>query len=1118
MMEQYIPEKMFLPKDQTSISSIEILSEKLRFNQSTSLPEMESKAVKTIYKLPIEKVSKLSQRENIKRALTLDSNYICYINQENSITIKSIEYAFLNSTIEVPQSRVLDICLFENINFSVLGIIYENGVISGYRIELSDSKATIYTNKILNHSIEGQIQKPQLMWKDSTKLSVAIKNELTIIELNTEKKNNVKDEEVDLFKPKSFNVLRFDHGIKDYGFSPKYSLVYLLFENNLVQAINTDNGFKIREFVPHLDTNSNVKKLLSYKNLAKQDPVNVIGQKIEVNKDRDYSLKDIFITLTEGCEIKVWDLSEWEKEKKSYYCIETYQLNGNLNESELSLKFCFFDPIKNSLFVACSKKNNFEICVIVLKINQFFQTYQENYKDLKKTTKFFQSLEKVEFEETELIGIAALNSTKSQTQEHEQSNSKNNTYSTSINFAVRSSKPQAKFNFLIRNDTHTSFLSVFDPQLPENLVRRERSNSHLNTIIDGSNESPRSKLLRLNREYNPMQLAWEPRNLNKILSGVQLGSPLLENIEAKRKQSFEEFKKQDLNKSFGGTILGQSLSFIGENEKIQTHKTKKNKQRRKKNHSVVEPFVPGDKELEDYQDFVKRESQALLEQLNKSELSYNNIKEDENRVLQHKDSETIEQISLDFAERQKDKFFSSSNLEKTIQDEKKIENQKDHQLEKISTELIDSLINKKIMELKLDTLENRIKSDFESRINQEVANTLEKQIESYLEKYSNNIYEKLNLTFEYERKFYIDKLGSFQQEYMRSINEMQNNSTQVTNFMSQALAQSLDNIQQLEKKLFNKCSEFDQFISKTQKLFKENCDLHIKINKLEKIIESISSVYKYQYQTEQAPSDVSNRNSLESMKEELSNSQKGKKKTNKKKKEPKNEELQIPQQKEEIFQQQISHANELQPNFKEIQKVTNSLLLQNSANNQNFISPPQDLDIEQVQRLNFPWSASIVEPRAFSDEANSQDNFGHVNNNYPNPNILIHFNQFIPNPNLIQHKTSPSLSGFPPGLSMSNDNFTMNTNQEPQIKPHRHSFDLGVSFIENKFPSKSRLSFKHLESSEEPYSQREEENQKRKLKGMQKKSKDFDYYKKSQESYEDLVLKDLLPEDLWDEL
>lgn len=499
-MEQVIPDKIFLPQEQTSISSIGEPSEKTLLSHSKSTPELENKVFKTIYKLPIEKVAPLSTKENISRSLTLDSNYICYINQENSITIKSIEYAFLNSTIEVPQARVLDICLFENVSFSVLGIIYDDGAVSGYRIELSDSKATIYAQKILGHRLEGIIEKPQLMWKDSSKLGVAIKNELTLIEINNEKGIHEKDEEIDRFKPQSFKVLRFDKDIKDYGFSPKYSLVYLLFEENLVQALNTDNGVKIREFTPHAEKDSNVIKLLSYKNLAKQDPVNIPGQKIEVNKDRDYSLKDIFITLTQDCEVKVWDLSEWDKEKKCYYCIEIFELKKAVN-FEMTLKFSFFDPAKSFLFVVCSKVNSSDICVIVLKIKQFFKIYQDNYKDMKKNIKFFESLEKVEFEESILIGIAALNS---KYQAEEEMNFKENPTQqnqVNVNLNLRSSKTQAKFNFLLRNDSFTSFLSVFEQQQqPENIVKRERSVTHLNAIIDGSNESPRSKLLRLNRE------------------------------------------------------------------------------------------------------------------------------------------------------------------------------------------------------------------------------------------------------------------------------------------------------------------------------------------------------------------------------------------------------------------------------------------------------------------------------------------------------------------------------------------------------------------------------------------------------------------------------------------
>ena len=1084
MIEQAIPEKTTLPKDQTSLSSIENLAEKLHASHSKSTPEIENKIVKTIYKLPIEKVAPLSMRENIKRALTLDSNYICYINQENSITIKSIEYAFLNSTITVTQSRVLDINLLENTNFSLLGIIFDDGSVSGYRIELSDSKATIYTQKVLSYHLEGIIEKPQLMWKDSGKLGVAIKNELTLIDLNTEKGIYNNSEENCLLNPRSFKVLRFDQNIKDYGFSTKYSLVYLLFENHLVQVLNTDNGVKIREFIPHVETNSRVVKLLSFKNLAKQDPINLVGQKIEINKDRDYSLKDIFITLTEECEVKVWDLSEWDKEKKTYYCIETFQLSSPLNEFEIVLKFCFFDPVKNFLFIVGSKNMTPEICVAVMKINHFFQKYQDNFKEKKKNIQFFESLEKIEFEEPTLISIAALNSTKNTTQE--ELTFKDKLGQTNINFSTRSSRTQAKFNFLIRNDIFTSFLSVFDPQLPENIVRRERSVTHLNAIIDGSNESPRSKSLRFNKEYNPMQLAWEPRNLNKILSGVQLGFPFLENNESKRKQSYEEHKKQDLNKSFVGSTRDQSSQLLKESEKNQNLKPKKYKNRKKVNNSLVEPFVPGDKELEDYQNFVKRESQALLEQLNKSEQflvskDTNASQENENRVSFTKEFQTLEQISKNNEE---DKFAINSTFEGVLPNKTKIEHEKNISPE-ISMEMIENLVIKKISELKMDSLEDKIKKEIEERINNDLAKAWEKKIESQLENYTQQIYAKVNLSFENERNFYLEKLASQEHEFKKVINETQNKSTHITNIISQALARSLEKLQEFENKFLNKCSELDQFILKVQRIF-QGTDLQKRIESLEKSMIQISKIIPSKTLT-----NLTNQNLLQTgcHDDELTNPQRTKKKED---------------QEGEITQNTA--------------KLDGILLLQGSLNNSNLINLQENLKNE-MPRVPYPWVRSLQEedlPMHASDMERPQESLSPTNNF---PNFISPLDHFPPDPNLIQQSFPEPPSNLPPGLLLVNENFSMKINKKSQSNQNkrnqRYSFDQGLSFMENKFPTKSRLNHKHLEFSGRTNQQSEDE----KLQSNEtlRKSTGLNFYKGSQASYEDLLPKDLLQEEIWDE-
>jgi len=482
-----------------------------------------------IYKLPIEEIAAIDPELGIRRALTIDSRFICYINTGNSVVIKSIDYAFLSFTVRGPQAQVMDVCLFEGTNFSVLGIMYKDGTLSGYQIGINEAGSSIIVRHFLGYKIEGIIERPLIMWKDLSKIGVCLRNELILIEVSVEGatgatgqgQEKTKDFEQEL-KPNKFNVLSFEENIKDFCFSPKYHLVYILFESDVVKVTNTENGLEIRGFQPYSDASANIIRLLSFKNLAKKGgSLANASQKPGINKDHDYSLKDIFITITESCEIKVWDLSEWDNKTKTYYCIEELKLNENNNMDKESLAFSFFDPARNALYIVCSQKEDGKgFNVTILGINSFFQSYQENYKDQKKSEKFFASTERIAIKETKLVDIAALNTKASNEAEETKEEV------TAGNIQIQSSGPKAKYNFVVLTGSMASFVSVFNfAQLSH-----KRSTHQFSTQIPKkASDSPMRRSSSL-REFSPKELHWEPRNLEKLLSELKLDENILKKV------------------------------------------------------------------------------------------------------------------------------------------------------------------------------------------------------------------------------------------------------------------------------------------------------------------------------------------------------------------------------------------------------------------------------------------------------------------------------------------------------------------------------------------------------------------------------------------------------------
>jgi hypothetical protein len=176
----------------------------------------------------------------------------------------------------------------------------------------------------------------------------------------------------------------FDANVLDFSFSLKNNLLFVCLSDGNVRILNVENGTVIKEFKPYSD--GKPIRILNFKNLQKGETKKT---KPELPQNGDFSLKDIFITLSSNFVIKVWDLGEWDPNLTTYHMLQDIYMTdlSDAGISGLNPRVISFDETMNFLLVG--RQFGEETQILGLHINSFFYRYSEDFHKTKRHKKFF---------------------------------------------------------------------------------------------------------------------------------------------------------------------------------------------------------------------------------------------------------------------------------------------------------------------------------------------------------------------------------------------------------------------------------------------------------------------------------------------------------------------------------------------------------------------------------------------------------------------------------------------------------------------------------------------------------------------------------------------------------
>lgn len=211
--------------------------------------------------------------------------------------------------------------------------------------------------------------------------------------------------------PSKFLTHIFGNKILNAEFSQKNDLIYVCLDNNSLSLLNGERLDVIKTFQPYHGTSDNLIQVLPFMNIFKPFKLENKDSSKELSS-KDFCLRDIFITVSDKMEIKVWDLSELENQERNFGCIETCKpplsdmKNENDDTDNTEKKFIVdFDFTRNFLFILFrqNKENN----LIIYHISSKFYEYNEEI--FKNPPHFFDFLKEFKLQETIIYQFQVIN-------------------------------------------------------------------------------------------------------------------------------------------------------------------------------------------------------------------------------------------------------------------------------------------------------------------------------------------------------------------------------------------------------------------------------------------------------------------------------------------------------------------------------------------------------------------------------------------------------------------------------------------------------------------------------------------------------------------------------------
>lgn len=778
--------------------------------------------------LQIKNVRNINPEERTGRTIALNSRFICYSDENDTLFIQSLKNLSLIHIIQELNSKISDISFLEDTLTNYLGLVTVNGTVVVYHIDLNQAKDKIIVKDILTQNLERFSEDIQLQWKNSKKIGVATEKEITAFDIDSQNANAEGNQ----------NSFQFEETIIDFAFSPSYPLVYVLLETNVIQVINIDNGSKVREFTPHKDAIESVIRVLPYKSLIRHELVQGKGIVVEADKLHDEPMRDIFLTVTRGFEVKVWDLSEWDAENEAYHCIETYQLNQNNNnyDSNNLVKRCiFYDPGLNFVFLGFKLSDEKGINITALHIDEFYHGYSDSYAAVKKSKKFINSTQTLLIKKNSVTDLSVLTFGDDEIDTY----FKKNAYIQMTDTEPASTRTQdgsyacdskSVLIFFVHNEDSVSVGKVLGEKLYP---------------------------FALAEEIDKMTQAEQLENQPNVPKGEGVNSfpPELSGFikeiinESKKLQEEEKNVKSDADFGKGGQKGGnKKLEYSDEVSESYNKISQKESSIKEDTNSPDAPKAQSHKKKHGGNERKKdKEGGQGKGQKGDSQKGTNapiNAANLESALGIGQDSQAGKKDDGQFQTLEK-------GIEKRFQDltDKSIQllNNKFSRIE----EVIEKRVNERVAKLQLETLNNNIAKQIDEKLSKEFSNAFERSVTPCFEKYLIKMFEQVSASFEKGQKFYIDKLNIEQAKGAQmkdTMNEVIKSFVQISNSLNDGLMNNQGSFNRIDLNIQDKQNQITRLIDQVNDIMIKQEEIHDKIEGIKKNVHEM----RLQHQAEVA--------------------------------------------------------------------------------------------------------------------------------------------------------------------------------------------------------------------------------------------------------------------------
>lgn len=371
----------------------------------------------------------LKERENLCGSLMCATkDFLVYADSPNIIKAVSLYNLTINSELKLHENQVIEIAVYNENKTSVInplssifkekkvnlfGSIDNKGLLLIWYVTFSEEGGQIYQKTLMSTLLMENCKEIRMKFKTPFVFLTYFNQELSVWSLsqnhyepiNSKNLVNSGDQnQQEIPGPSKYLTHIFSNKIIDAEFSQKNDLIYVGLENNSISILNIERLDLIKSFVPYNGENENLIQILPFMNIFKSlQPVN------KESPPKDFSLKDVFITISDNIKIKVWDLSELENKERNFGCIQVAKppiCDLKIEQNHPEKKFVMdFDFTRNFLFILF--RQNKENIMLIYHIDTKF--YEYNEETFKNQQNFFDFLKEFKLQESPIYQFQVIN-------------------------------------------------------------------------------------------------------------------------------------------------------------------------------------------------------------------------------------------------------------------------------------------------------------------------------------------------------------------------------------------------------------------------------------------------------------------------------------------------------------------------------------------------------------------------------------------------------------------------------------------------------------------------------------------------------------------------------------